>query len=50
MLLLNKGRRENKVLDDFLNRLVTQIAALNFRKLFCFVRGSSSYAQNPLLT
>ena len=28
----------------------SKIAALNFRKLFCFVRGSSSYAQNPLLT
>ena len=27
----------------------SKIAVLNFRKLFCFVRGSSSYAQNPLL-
>ena len=28
----------------------SKIAALNFRKLFCFENGLGSYAQNPLLT
>ena len=28
----------------------SKIAALNFRKLFCYEKGLSNYAQNPLLT